>query len=312
MFVAWAGWFMVDPILRPSIRSNPKVQIPIGKIMRWIRWNAAAPFAFLVVLCIGFNAIRFSSGIKGDCFVPLNDGTRCYSFAIGPVRLHLHNYSIRTGWEDGDYSEQSPITKILCHAPILGVGPADSDAPERGNSYERRIIVLPLLGILMLIGFAAFWRRLATRHPEKANAIVGKLLPEVSSARVLTFRFGFTHLGLGEKIILGSTLAALFSLFMPWVAMGIISSSGRNQQGYLFLLLFIYPVIAVFNVKGLNKKAGIICGALALGVTIWYISDKRYNDDYLGKGNFSASGLYLFAASTIGLIIGAVKCKRNS
>ena len=23
MFVSWAGWFIVDPILRPSIRSNP-------------------------------------------------------------------------------------------------------------------------------------------------------------------------------------------------------------------------------------------------------------------------------------------------
>lgn len=129
--------------------------------------------------------------------------------------------------------------------------------------------------------------------------------------KVLMFRFRFNELALAEKIILGSAVVATMSLFLPWVAMGIISSSGWNQQGYLFLLLFVYPVIGVFNVNGLNRVAGIVCGVLALVISIWYIADKHY--EIMGNsGNASASGLYLFAASTIGVIVGGLKYKRHA
>lgn len=93
--------------------------------------------------------------------------------------------------------------------------------------------------------------------------------------------------------------------------MGIISSSGWNQQGYLFCLLFVYPVVGVLTVKGFNKIGGIICGVLALAISIGYIADKHY--EIMGiTGNASASGLYLFTASTIGLIVGVVKYQRQN
>jgi hypothetical protein len=154
----------------------------------------------------------------------------------------------------------------------------------------------PVPEVKIPIGKAIYWMR--------------SYFPEVRSDTILTLRFDWKHLGLGEKIILGSASVALLSLFLPWVAMGIFSSSGWGQDGYIFLVLFVYPVIGVFNVKGLNKTAGIICGVLALVITIAVIADKHF--EVMGiSGNAAASGLYLFAASTIGLIVGAVKYKDN-
>lgn len=187
---------------------------------------------------------------------------------------------------------------------------ANSQVEKHGNGtgYTGKIIVLPILGMVMFIAFTVFWSRWINRLHRLIDAGTGK---ELGSGRILTLRSDFRQLGLGEKIILGSALASILSLFLPWISMGIISSSGWNQQGYLFFLLFVYPVIGVFNVKGLNKIASIICGALALVVTIWYIADKHYNFEGV-TGNAAGSGLYLFAASTIGLIVGAVKYKQHN
>jgi hypothetical protein len=198
---------------------------------------------------------------------------------------------------------------FLYWAPVIGVGLPNTKIEGEANYPHDRIVALPLLGIVLFIVFVIYWMRLLKLQPENVQTIL-KVLPEVCNERILTLRFDLKHLALGERIILGSTLAALFSLFLPWVAMGIISSSGWNQQGYLFCLLFVYPVIGVFNVKGLNRVAGIICGVLALIISIWYIADKHY--EIMGvTGNASASGLYLFTASTIGLIVGAVKYKQE-
>lgn len=123
-------------------------------------------------------------------------------------------------------------------------------------------------------------------------------------------QFSFAELDLGAKIIFVSAVAAILSLFLPWIEMGIINVSGWNHRGYLFLLPFIYPVIAVVKIKGFNKMAAIICGTVAFIAAVYYIADKNY--DMLGtKGNASGSGLFLFAASTIGLIVGSAKCKRQ-
>jgi len=188
----------------------------------------------------------------------------------------------------------------MLHSPALGVGIENGELERlHSNPIQLYAIVwLPIEGILALgIVIGWWWRK-------------GRSKVDSNNIQTITLRFDWKHISLGEKIILGSAAAAILSLFLPWVAMGILSSSGWNQQGYLFFLLFVYPVIGVFNVKGLNKIAGIICGALALAVTILYIADKHYDFDGV-TGNASGSGLYLFAASTIGLIVGAVKYQRK-
>ncbi|AMA64176.1 MAG: hypothetical protein ACRC0Q_07010 [Kurthia gibsonii] len=121
----------------------------------------------------------------------------------------------------------------------------------------------------------------------------------------------FKQLSLGKKIILITTVIALISLFLPWVELGILSASGFQQGGYLFLIAFIYPVYCVLKNTYINKVGGLVCGIVALIASIAYISSK--SDEIFGTAiNVAGSGAYLFLISTIGLIIGVVLDKRIS
>ncbi|MEB7773163.1 hypothetical protein [Kurthia gibsonii] len=121
----------------------------------------------------------------------------------------------------------------------------------------------------------------------------------------------FKQLSLGKKIILITTAIALISLFLPWVELGILSASGFQQGGYLFLIAFIYPVYCVLKNTYINKVGGLVCGIVALIASIAYISSK--SDEIFGTAiNVAGSGAYLFLISTIGLIIGVVLDKRIS
>lgn len=121
----------------------------------------------------------------------------------------------------------------------------------------------------------------------------------------------FKQLSLGKKIILITTIIALISLFLPWVELGILSASGFQQGGYLFLIAFIYPVYCVLKNTYINKVGGLVCGIVALIASIAYISSK--SDEIFGTAiNVAGSGAYLFLISTIGLIIGVVLDKRIS
>lgn len=119
----------------------------------------------------------------------------------------------------------------------------------------------------------------------------------------------FKQLSLGKKIILITTVIALISLFLPWVELGILSTSGFQQGGYLFLIAFIYPVYCVLKNTYINKVGGLVCGIVALIASTAYISSK--SDEIFGTAiNVAGSGAYLFLISTIGLIIGVVLDKR--
>lgn len=121
----------------------------------------------------------------------------------------------------------------------------------------------------------------------------------------------FKQLSLGKKIILITTVIALISLFLPWVELGILSASGFQQGGYLFLIAFIYPVYCVLKNTYINKVGGLVCGIVALIASIAYISSK--SDEIFGTAiNVAGSGAYLFLIATIGLIIGVVLDKRIS
>lgn len=116
--------------------------------------------------------------------------------------------------------------------------------------------------------------------------------------------FDFKKTSLAEKIILGSACLAIISLFMPWVSAFGFSQNGFQQQGYLLLVLFVYPVVAILTDKIMNRPAGIACGAVGTLFMIYFINSKSAS--LFGTTISSASaGLYICTVALIALAVGS-------
>lgn len=119
-------------------------------------------------------------------------------------------------------------------------------------------------------------------------------------------KINFNEWKIGGKLIFIATVVAVISLFMKWVDMGIMSASGFQQQGYFFLILYIYPMVKLLQNKPINKMVGIICGAVAIILGVGFILSKSV--DIFGESiNVSATGLYVYIISAIMLTVGVVK-----
>ena len=57
--------------------------------------------------------------------------------------------------------------------------------------------------------------------------------------------FDWKNFSLNQQIILGSFGVAILSMFLPWVDMEIITLNGFQQQGYIFLVCFVYPLYCI-------------------------------------------------------------------
>jgi hypothetical protein len=111
---------------------------------------------------------------------------------------------------------------------------------------------------------------------------------------------------IGGKIVFISTCVSTVSMFMKWVDIGIVSQTGLSQMAFLFLILYVYPVLMLLKNKPIKKLWGITCSIVAVGLAIWYISSKSI--DLFGEtANAAASGAWLFLLSSIALIVGVVK-----
>lgn len=120
----------------------------------------------------------------------------------------------------------------------------------------------------------------------------------------------FKELSLHRKLILGAGALAVISLFFPWVDLGFISASGFQQQGYLFLIAFIYPVYCAFKNRSINKIGGLVCGFVAVIASIIFINSKSEN--FFGETiNASGTGLYLFLIASIVLTIAMFLNQKN-
>ena len=61
--------------------------------------------------------------------------------------------------------------------------------------------------------------------------------------------FDWKNFSLNQQIILGSFGVAILSMFLPWVDMEIITLNGFQQQGYIFLVCFVYPLYCILSEK---------------------------------------------------------------
>ena len=119
--------------------------------------------------------------------------------------------------------------------------------------------------------------------------------------------FDWKTLTLNKQIILGSFGISLFSLFLPWVDIQLITLNGFQQQGYLFLICFIYPLYCILSTKNHNALVSLTLGVLTVILTIWFINSKSV-EIYEGESvNVSGSGLWLFALCTFAFTFACFK-----
>jgi hypothetical protein len=119
-------------------------------------------------------------------------------------------------------------------------------------------------------------------------------------------KFDWENWNLGGKIIFVASCAAMVSMFMDWVSIGFVSQSGLTQGAFLFLVLWIYPVLMLFKNKSISRTWGLICSIASVVLTIAYISSKSI--ELFGKTiNAAATGSWLFLLVSIALIVGVIK-----
>lgn len=110
------------------------------------------------------------------------------------------------------------------------------------------------------------------------------------------------NLSFQRRLMLGASAIAIVSLFLPWVDLGIVSSSGFQQQGYLFLIAFIYPVYAILKNKPIHKISGLACGIIAIVASFIFMNSK--SGDLFGTTiNATGSGLYVFLIASVVLTV---------
>ncbi|KGR78760.1 hypothetical protein [Ureibacillus manganicus] len=108
---------------------------------------------------------------------------------------------------------------------------------------------------------------------------------------------------LSKKVIIGSFLLAIISLFLKWVDLGIVSVDGFQQQGWLFLLIFIYPLISTYQGKPVNKIGGYVLSLIGILGVILFIMSKT--ETFFGVTvNAASTGMYVMLISFVGLAAG--------
>ncbi len=117
--------------------------------------------------------------------------------------------------------------------------------------------------------------------------------------------------GKGGTVIVVATALFVISLFMPWVDAGFLSASGFQQEGYLILILFAYPIYTALAEKPINLIGGLISSVLAVVVVVMFMFSKSV--DFFGSStNLSGTGMYLAIIASIILVIGVfMKSKEN-
>jgi cytochrome b subunit of formate dehydrogenase len=118
----------------------------------------------------------------------------------------------------------------------------------------------------------------------------------------------FQEWDFGGKLIFISIILGILSLFMSWVDIGIIRVSGFQQQGYVLLILFIYPIYKLLKGTKINKVLGLICSIIAVICGFAFLRSKSV--EFLGSMiNAGGAGIYLFIIASIMLTVGIIQYK---
>ncbi|MCD5322260.1 MULTISPECIES: hypothetical protein [Pontibacillus] len=113
----------------------------------------------------------------------------------------------------------------------------------------------------------------------------------------------WNHLSKGNKLILLASAMAILSLFFTWVDLGILSANGFQQQGYILLVFFIYPVYQALKGNKIGRMAGYISAVGGIVSIVAFMMSKTGN--ILGQQvNLASTGMYIFLIAAILLTVG--------
>lgn len=111
------------------------------------------------------------------------------------------------------------------------------------------------------------------------------------------------NLNAGEKVILIGCIVSILSLFMTWVDVSIIKENGFQQQGYLFMLCYLYPCIQAIRQKKAIKAVSIVLVVIGIIGMFAFVADKSVS--ILGTSiNAAGTGMYVMIVSLIAILIG--------
>ncbi|MFZ5564260.1 MAG: hypothetical protein ACOZBW_09420 [Thermodesulfobacteriota bacterium] len=124
-------------------------------------------------------------------------------------------------------------------------------------------------------------------------------------------KFDWGNWNLGGRVIFVAGCAAVISMLMDWVDVGIASQSGLSQGAFWFLGLWAYPLLMLFKNRSINKLWGLVCATASIVLTIGYISSKSVElfDETV---NAAATGAWLFLFASIALLIGILQYRPAS
>jgi len=81
----------------------------------------------------------------------------------------------------------------------------------------------------------------------------------------------------GGKLIFASFFFAVLSLLFPWNSTELGTLNGMEEETYLFLLFYLYPVYSVINNKHMDKVISSSFAVLATECNIAYIYSHNIN-----------------------------------
>lgn len=116
-------------------------------------------------------------------------------------------------------------------------------------------------------------------------------------------KVAFKNFNTEKKIIIGSLLIAIISLFLPWGNYDGKSVSGIIFGAYMLLALFLYPLIVLFLNKKLSKSISLFTAIVGIIILIQIRAVEMLKID----GSMirpTGMGLYVFIFSLIILILG--------
>lgn len=105
-----------------------------------------------------------------------------------------------------------------------------------------------------------------------------------------------------EKFIVFTLVIAVIALILPWYSTGDTGYSGFKQDGYIFLIFYIYPIYKIIRRENYNPRRYIFLG-VAVAIVSYLFNIYRMERN-VGEFTFPEIGILLFIINSIAFSVG--------